>query len=570
MTHILLISYTERVKQVFESLEKSDFLQLRTAATLDQADQDIAASAPEFTFVQSRILGLSGEILLRHLNKILPAGAKIILLAGDADELKQARKHGACLDLTLSDEALAEAVKDLITGVSRPRASGAAGQGVATPRSHHSKTALAASKGEPKKELPKTPDHEVEPPVEVEPAVEVELPAEVEPPAKVEPPAEVEPPVEVKPPFEVKPPVEVATPVEVEPPVELQPPAKVKKAVAVEKPAVLSPEAEDSAAQSFAEIMQRVTGDAPTSFEVDDRVTLGKSGLTEGTDREETAKPVSARDFSTGEPLADAMRRSRAKKKERPVWIIALALALVCIPVFSYLAGKKTAPTNSALAPHTITRHPNQAPPAQTPAALARPAVVPVPTASTVVASAAAPAKPGAVPAAKPAAVPATKPAAVPATKPAAVPAAKPTKLAPEPVGKTVAKPAAPAAKPAAKAGLKSLPPILSYAKLDAAYAKTHPGWQRYLGSVLEYKLFKEAELYRAMQVLARRGESVPAPLFKRILQEFGGTDGYRLEPAGEKGKYLVEKGETKNGVAITLYRNKADHRMKAFVLYYH
>jgi len=331
--------------------------------------------------------------------------------------------------------------------------------------------------------------------------------------------------------------------------------------------------------------MQRATtnGDpsGPDPFGVDDRVTLGKSGLTEPTDHEETAKPVSVRDFSHGESLADAMRR--AKKRECPLWVFVLALVLVSVPVLSYLAGKKTAPPESALAPRSGTspaRHPNH----PVPAPATTPKAPGLTDISIVVSKTVPSANPAAVSAAKPAAVPAAKspttPPVTPATvKPvtaAATPAAKPTaKLPTEPPGKTTAKPPAqvpaaqPAVKPAIKAGVKSLPPIISFAKVDAGYAKTHPGWQRYFGRILEYKLFKEAEVYRAMQVLARNGESVPVPLFKRILQEFGGTDSYRLEPAGEKGKYLVEKGETKNGVAITLYRNKADRRMKAFVLYY-
>ena len=73
MTQILLISDIARVKRFFESLEKKgSSLQLRTAATLMQADEEIAASAPEFTFVQSRIFGLSSDIIVRHLRKMLP------------------------------------------------------------------------------------------------------------------------------------------------------------------------------------------------------------------------------------------------------------------------------------------------------------------------------------------------------------------------------------------------------------------------------------------------------------------------------------------------------------------
>jgi hypothetical protein len=109
----------------------------------------------------------------------------------------------------------------------------------------------------------------------------------------------------------------------------------------------------------------------------------------------------------------------------------------------------------------------------------------------------------------------------------------------------------------------------VSNAKLDAAYGKTHPGWQRYLGTGVEYKLFREAELFRALQVVALNGGTIPDQLFKRALQEFGGVDSYLVQSSGEKGNYLVEQGVTKGSVALTIYRKKGDPRMKAFVLYY-
>ena len=82
MKKVLLITDTERVQRIFEALEAKGMLQLRTAATLTQADAEISESAPDFTFVQSHISGFSAEIALRHLKKALPKGAKTILLAG--------------------------------------------------------------------------------------------------------------------------------------------------------------------------------------------------------------------------------------------------------------------------------------------------------------------------------------------------------------------------------------------------------------------------------------------------------------------------------------------------------
>jgi hypothetical protein len=164
--------------------------------------------------------------------------------------------------------------------------------------------------------------------------------------------------------------------------------------------------------------------------------------------------------------------------------------------------------------------------------------------------------------------VPTTSP--VPAHAQTAVPAANPATAVAKPAAKPEAKPAAkPEAKPAIKAGLKTLPAIVSGTRLDAAYGKTHPGWQRYVGARVEFKVFKEAGLYRALQVLARSGQPIPDQLFARILVDFGGVNSYQVKSTSEKGKYLVEQGVTKGDVALTIYRNKGGRGTKAFVIYY-
>lgn len=130
MTNILLITDTERVLRIFESLEKKGAVRLRTAATIDQADQEIAAEVPEVTFVQSRVSGFSGEIHLRHLRKVLPKSAKVVLLSGDAAEAAQAKKdRRPFIDLALDDEALEESAgKALLkTAVAPSRKKGAGG-----------------------------------------------------------------------------------------------------------------------------------------------------------------------------------------------------------------------------------------------------------------------------------------------------------------------------------------------------------------------------------------------------------------------------------------------------------
>jgi CheY-like chemotaxis protein len=471
MTRVLLITDTERVQRIFHALEVEGALQLRIAATLTQGDLEISASAPELTFVQSRISGISGDIVLRHLNKLLPKNAKIILLAGDAEDEAQAKKLARpFVDISLDDEALAEAVRNVLSGRR------------AAPKKATTAPAAPASK---------VPHPQVKDYLPVS-TFFLEKPGQKEP-VSAEQGAEV--------------------------------PERDAEKASAQEPCPDSPErcTGKAGAGSFDEVMRRASAGGSSSIfrpldPEQDHVDIGKPGPTSveaaeqsaRLDREGNAGPVSIDDYFRGEPLADAMLR--AHKKKRPKWILPLVLVLLFGPLFFYIATNKTAPPHPSTAPGNLP------------------------------------------PAAKPAATPKAKPEARQAAKPEASP---------------IAKPAPGAAKPAVKPGLKVLPPFLAYAKLDAAYGKTHPGWLRYLGKKTEYKLFREADLYRAIQVIALDGGTISDQLVETVLLEFGGINSYRVESTVAKGDYIVEHGVAKGGVTLTVYRKKKNHGMKGLVLYY-
>lgn len=500
MTHVLLIADTERLQRVFAALEIQGVLQLRTAATLTQGDQEISASAPAFTFVQSRISGFSGIILLRHLKKTLPKQAKVVLLAGDAEDAEQARQDAIpFLDLTLDDEALADAVRQVVQGKGHPaRKKGAASKPAGAGKGRPAKGAKPAPLASSDLALPAA-SAGAEPGKTKEPAAPEEVPGSPLPEAK-EPVQELPgapemsgaPPV----PQKLEPLAEAAA--------EL-PAAEEEEQPAAEMPSpeVTPPATTKAASPSFEEIMRRASAQSsaapPGPSEVEDRVYLGKqvqepveTAEEAGFGLKEAGGPLPEESYR-GESLEEAMLR--AQKKKHRSWLIPLAVALVFIPLLVfYLVGRNG-----------------------------------------------------------------SEPAPTTAQVPAPVPGPAPT----------TALPPSSAAKPAPKAGLKTLPPVLEGLKLDPDYGKTHPGWVRYLGASAEYKLFRESDLYRAMQVIALPGQTIPDQLFKRVLLEFGGSDSYRVESTGKKDDYALEHGTVQGEVALTIYRRKSDLQMKGFVVYY-
>lgn len=463
MTSVLLISDTERVQRIFQTLEGEGVLKLHTASTLPSGEAQITASPCDFTFVQSRISGFSGDILLRHLEKMLHKGAALVLLAGDAEDAEQARKHGRqSVDLTLADDLLAQTLLAVVTGAPIPQ------QGaVETPAA--TKPAAAKQEAAPSASPSDTEEEEAEPSA-----------APAPPPSR----------------------------------------------------------AADPQASPFEEAMQRAAANvAPIKaslLDVEERVEIGKGGAGTGTapapPLPPAGQPVRPDDFYAGETLLEAMRRAEKKKSRRPYLLIVPALVLIAIPFISYTVGKKS-PVNIEIAPAF------------------KPAGKP---------SASPPSLP---PKSAPAAPQTAKPAPPPAT------AARPEPTAP--AAKKGAPPPPTAAKPAAKRGAERLPPVLEGTKPDPQYGKTHPGWERYLGLRAEYKLFRENNLYKALQVVPVAGGTISEDLFRRILREFGGADDYRVESSEKKGGYLVEQCSTKGNTALTIYRNHNNRKMKGFVVYY-
>lgn len=303
MTRVLLIADTERVQRIFHTLEERGVLQLQTVSTLALGESELAAAGYDVTFVQSRISGFSGIILLRHLDKILPEGAELVLLAGDAEDAAQAKKHGRkSLELSLDDEMLERTVLGLVTGAP----------------------------------LPEAPKVDAPPPTNPAPA----KPKPATAPAAASPPQQGD------------------TALPSGPPADLPVPESGRPAA--EEPVPPVPEGEHGAASPFEEAMQRASaGVAPVKLgllEVEDRVEIGKGergpDSAAGSAGQGGAgdEPVPTGPFFAGETLAEAMRRAEKKKSRSPYLFIVPALVLIAIPLISYLFGRDDV-TDSTTAP---------------------------------------------------------------------------------------------------------------------------------------------------------------------------------------------------------------------------
>ena len=119
MTDLLLISDVPRFSTIFSRLAEDRTVRLRIATSLEKGGEELAAEKPGIVFVQTRLSGLSADILLMHLKKQLGRKrTRFVLLhsptqAGEAS-LKLYQGH---LDISQDDEALFEDITSLISSL---------------------------------------------------------------------------------------------------------------------------------------------------------------------------------------------------------------------------------------------------------------------------------------------------------------------------------------------------------------------------------------------------------------------------------------------------------------------
>lgn len=118
MTDILLIADQQRLHSILASASGTAGIRLRIATGLNQGVEEIATAPPALLFVQSRLSGLSGEIIARHVKSELKDSPTPIILFADVASEPGAGEALAVitLDLAISDRELEEKVKGIIAG----------------------------------------------------------------------------------------------------------------------------------------------------------------------------------------------------------------------------------------------------------------------------------------------------------------------------------------------------------------------------------------------------------------------------------------------------------------------
>ena len=241
----------------------------------------------------------------------------------------------------------------------------------------------------------------------------------------------------------------------------------------------------------------------------------------------------------------DTIEAPPAPRSKRGTFLLWLAPVIIAVIVITYLQQQKSTPTQAKAA----------AKPA--PVAVVKPAA-PQPI----------------VPA-----VPATEPAPAPPVA-AAIPAVTATKqeqandkavLTDISKKREQIQPPPPAAAPTAAptaARLTELPRFIPAAGIDKKYAETNPGWELYKGQVTEFKVLREAQKIKAIQVIDRgwRG-GLSEPFLNRALHQVTTNPSFSIDTTEKKEGYEIQRGKVAANINAVYYRDEKNKKLRAFVL---
>ena len=225
---------------------------------------------------------------------------------------------------------------------------------------------------------------------------------------------------------------------------------------------------------------------------------------------------------------------SKPVRSKRGTFLLWLAPVVIAVVVITYLQQQRSTTKPEPAAEKTV------------------PTVAVKPAAQTPPATVTAP-----VPAKAPAATGATTPAA-PADQDRMSDKAVLTAIA---ENRTPKNPAPSTARPTV------LPDFIPRYGYDKQFSAANPGWERYKGQVTEFKVFREGQGIKAIQVIDRGGNGVPESFMKAVLRQVVKKPALAIDSSEKKEGYEIQRGRIADNIKVVYYRDENGGTLRAFVL---
>ena len=112
-----------------------------------------------------------------------------------------------------------------------------------------------------------------------------------------------------------------------------------------------------------------------------------------------------------------------------------------------------------------------------------------------------------------------------------------------------------------------SLPDFIPRSGLDKQFSAANPGWERYKGEVTEFKVLREGQAIKAIQVIDRGGQGVPESFMKGVLRQAAKNPSFSIGTSEKKEGYLIQRGRIAENIKVVYYRDENGGKLRAFVM---
>lgn len=120
---------------------------------------------------------------------------------------------------------------------------------------------------------------------------------------------------------------------------------------------------------------------------------------------------------------------------------------------------------------------------------------------------------------------------------------------------------------PPHSARLTKLPDFIPRYGYDKNYGKENPGWERYKGQVTEFKILREVDGIKAIQVVDRGGNGVPESFMKGVVRQLVKKPVFEPTSMEKKEGYEIQRGTVSDSQDIVYYRDSDSKKLRGFVV---
>ena len=112
-----------------------------------------------------------------------------------------------------------------------------------------------------------------------------------------------------------------------------------------------------------------------------------------------------------------------------------------------------------------------------------------------------------------------------------------------------------------------TLPDFIPRYGFDKQFSAANPGWERYKGKVTEFKVYRESQIIKAIQVIDRGGGGVPESFMKGVMKQVAKKPVLTVETTEKKDGYEIQRGRVADNLKAVYYRDAKGGKLRAFVI---